>query len=228
MRIFLLLFLCSIFSAFALANGPALSKEQLLSKKPANYFDLKFENKELVITVDHQGTRRMPKDHLTVWMSKQRGYEPSYSFDSGIGETFEKPYTFTFEGFQFLNISTSPSGSGGFVQENIFWVAPDNSIYPVDLQLASETYENLASPNEIILNGGDKEFFVQDNQMKFEFWLAHEGDPHCCPTAGTVTGTYKVVGKPKYDFFERKYVGKLEIQIDQFQHSSGSIASNSR
>ena len=228
MRIRLFLFLLISFSAFALANSHVLSKQQLLSKKQANYFDLKFENKELLVTVDHHGTKRMPTDHLTVWIAKERGYEASYSFDSGIGETFEKPDTFTIDGFHFLNISTSPSGSGGFVQENIFWVAPDDSVHPVDLQPASETYENLASPDEIILNGGEKEFFVQDNQMKFEFWLAHEGDPHCCPTAGIITGTYKLVGKPKYDFFERKYVGKLEIQIDQFQHSSASIASNSR
>jgi hypothetical protein len=228
MRILLFLSLLTFCSAFALANSPVISKQQLLSKKPANYFDLKFENKELLVTVNHHGTKRMPTDRLTVWMAKERGYEPLYSFDSGIGETFEKPNTFTVDGFHFLNISTSPSGSGGFVQENILWIAPDNSIHPVDLQLASETYENLASPDEIILNGGEKEFFVQDNQMKFEFWLAHEGDPHCCPTAGVVTGTYKLAGKPKYDFFERKYTGKLEIQIDQFQYSSALTGSNSR
>lgn len=218
MKISLLLIFLIMLSTLSLANGESLSKQELLSKKPANYFDLKFENKEILVTVDHKGTKRMPTDHLVVWILRGNRYESLYAFDSGIGETFEKPATFTINGFHFLGISTSPSGSGGFVQESIFWVAPDDTIHPVNLQRASETYENLAAPDEVILNGGEKEFYVQDNQMKFEFWLARDGDAHCCPTAGLVTGTYKLVGKPKYDFFERKYVGDIKIQIEEFQH----------
>jgi hypothetical protein len=213
-----------VMSSCALASGPILSKEQVLSKQPANFFDLKIEDKELIVAVDHNGTKRMPVDRANVWIAKEKGYQSLYSFDSGIGETFEKPITFTIDGFHFLEIPTSPTGSGGFVQKNVFWLAPDDSIHAVDLQSASETYENLAAPGEIILNGGEKEFYVQDDQLKFEFWLAHPGDAHCCPTAGRVTGTYKLVGKPHFDFFERKYVGRMEILVDQFQRESESTA----
>jgi len=203
---------------FAIASNPVLSKQQIISKKPADFFSLNASDKEFLVTIDHVGTKRMPKDRLQIWIPKEKGFESLYSFNSGIGETFEKPDIFTINGFNFLDISTSPSGSGGFVQRNIFWIAPNNYLQPVDWQSASQTYENLAAPGEVILNGGEKEFYIQDNQMKFQFYLAHDGDPHCCPTAGLISGTYKLVGSPKYDFFERKYVGKLEIQIDQFEH----------
>ncbi|MCI0411765.1 hypothetical protein L0222_03070 [bacterium] len=138
--------------------------------------------------------------------------------ESEPGETFSKPVLFNASSYQFLNISTEPNGSGGFVLDQFLWFAPDSSVHSVEFQQASEVYENLAKSHEVVITGGEKEFFYKDGRMKFEFWLAQQGDPHCCPSNGTVTGTYKLTGAPKYDSFTRRYQARFQILIDQIEH----------
>jgi hypothetical protein len=162
------------------------------------------------------GTKRQPREVLFFWVKKDQGYELVYKLESGPGEIFTKPVLFSIATYSFLNVSTEPNGSGGFVADQFLWFAPDGTVHPVEFQQASEVYEHLAKSNEVILTGGEKEFFYDDNQMKFEFWLARQGDPHCCPSGGTVTGTYKLVGDSKYDSFARRYEANFQILVDHY------------
>ncbi len=60
--------------------------------------------------------------------------------------------------------------------------------------------------------------------MKFLFWISRVGDPHCCPSGGVVTGTYKIQGTPKYDSFTRRYSADFKILIDEMQQLSNESA----
>ncbi len=178
-------------------------------------YTLKLESAEVLACHYTIGTKRQPREILLLWLKKAQGYEFVHKLESGLGETFNKPIPFTASNFHFLNISTEPTGSGGFVFDQFLWFAPDGSVHPVEFQQASEVYEGLTKSDEVLLTGGEKEFFYQDGEMKFEFWLARDGDPHCCPSAGQVVGTYKLVGTPKYDSFRRSYQANFQILVDQ-------------
>jgi len=181
---------------------------------PKDSYTLKLQNVEVLACRYNIGTKRQPRETLLLWVKNAVGYELAYKLESGPGEVFSKPVLFSASNYTFLNISTEPNGSGGFVADQFFWFAPDGSVHAVEFQQASEVYEQLAKSDEIILTGGEKEFFYDEDQMRFEFWLAREGDPHCCPSGGSVTGTYKLVGAPKYDFFTRRYQANFHILVD--------------
>lgn len=177
-------------------------------------YTITLESAEVLVSHYSIGTKRQPREILLLWVKKPEGYEFAYKLESGIGESFNKPILFAASNFHFVNISTEPTGSGGFVVDQFLWFAPDGSVHPVEFQQASEVYEGLAKSDEVLLTGGEKEFFYQDGEMKFEFWLGREGDPHCCPSGGMVAGTYKLVGAPKYDSFTRRYKANFQILVD--------------
>jgi hypothetical protein len=177
-------------------------------------YTLTLPNLEVIASLYSIGTKREPRETFVFWIKKDRGYELAYKLESGLGELFSKPVLFTISKNNFVNISTEPNGSGGFVADQFLWFAPDGTVHALDFQQASEVYEHLAKSDEVILTGGEKEFFYDEDQMKFEFWLARRGDAHCCPSGGTVTGTYKLVGDSKYDSFTRKYKAHFQITVD--------------
>ena len=192
-------------------SGEALLETSSVLK---DSYRLTLQQTEVIASLYSIGTKRQPREVLLFWLKKERGYEHVYKLESGIGEIFSKPVLFTMSNHSFVNISTEPNGSGGFVADQFLWFAPDGTVHPVEFQQASEVYEHLAKPDEVVLTGGEKEFFYDDNQMKFEFWLARQGDAHCCPSGGTVTGTYKLVGESKYDSFRRQYQPSFQILVD--------------
>jgi hypothetical protein len=177
-------------------------------------YSLKVEDAEILAARYNTDTKRQPQEVLLIWVKKAQGYELAHKMESGPGEMFSKPILFTANNFKFMNISTEPNGSGGFVFDQFLWFAPDGTAHAIEFQQASEVYEKLADSNEVILTGGEKEFFYDEDRMRFEFWVAREGDPHCCPSGGTVTGTYKLVGAPEFDSFTRRYQPNFQILVD--------------
>ena len=166
------------------------------------------------------GSQRHPREILLVWQHSGRDFRLAHKIESFAGETFQKPELFKVNEFEFINITTEPAGSAGFVNDTMLWIAPDGTLHEVEFRQASEVYEGLAEPGQIALTGGEKEFFYEDGTMKFEFALAAHGDPHCCPSGGIVSGNYKLVGEPKFDNFTRKYKSNFQLKIDDFQYTA--------
>ena len=185
-----------------------------------------FEYKSVNLTAQifNVGTVRQPKEVLLIWHKTGDRFTLAGKKEAFDGESFEKPVLFQINEYQFVNISTEPVGSGGFVSDAIFWVAPDGTLHEVGFEQASGIYETQAASGEVVLTGGDKEFFVEDGQMSFQFWIAEEGDSHCCPSGGVVQGTYKLEGNPKFDSFARQYRPDFKITIDEMQHIPDSSA----
>jgi hypothetical protein len=194
--------------------------EEITGKKGQLLQTYSYDSGNKLIGVYRTGSVRLPQDLLLLWQRTPSGYVFVHQQETMPGNTYEKPVLFSIHDFEFLKIATAPSGSAGFVTYTMLWLAPDRTAHEVDFQEASEVFEGLVGEDEIVLTGGEREFFYDENEMKFQFWIAQAGDPHCCPSRGEVTGTYKLVGSPNFDNFARKYSPNFQIQIDQLERSA--------
>jgi hypothetical protein len=141
---------------------------------------------------------------------------------------FETPVLFHYHGENFVHVSTTPEGSGGFVTDTIFWIAPDATMHEIEFQSAAEAYERQAGAEETVLTGGNG-VNCTGGKLKFEFYIANNGDPHCCPTAGKVTGNYEIVGKRKFDPITSLYSSTFKMVAKQYSRtpiSSGEMFAN--
>ena len=181
-----------------------------------------YKQSGMVAALYSVGSQRMPQDLLVFWREAGSELVLIRQVLSEKGESYLKPEIFKLNEYTFVNISTEPAGSGGFVADSIYFLAPDGSMHEVPFQQASEIYEQLAASDQTILTGGEREFYVEDSTMKFAFWIAQPGDPHCCPSGGPVTGTYRLTGSPNYDSFSRSYRPNFNIVVDQIETREGS------
>jgi hypothetical protein len=143
-------------------------------------------------------------------------------------DAFEMPVLFHYHGENFVHVSTTPVGSGGFVTDTIFWIAPDATMHEIEFESAAEAYEDKAGAEETVLTGGDG-VNCTGGKLKFEFYIANDADPHCCPTAGKVTGNYEIVGKKKFDPITNLYSSTFKMVAKQYSRtpiSSGEISAN--
>jgi HEAT repeat protein len=62
---------------------------------------------------------------------------------------------------------------------------------PVEIESPADWYENKLAPSETVRHPGRN--FFSDGGLEFEFHIWNSNDQDCCPTAGQVTGTYKIV-----------------------------------
>lgn len=145
-------------------------------------------------------------------------------------EGFEAPVLFRQQGESFIHVSTVPAGSGAFVTDTIFWIAPDGTMHQIEFENAAEAYENKVDAQETVLTGGPG-LYCAGNQLKFEFYIADRADPHYCPTAGKVTGSYKIVGEKIFYSNTNSYGSTFKIVVDQYFRSpvsSSDMSASSR
>jgi hypothetical protein len=131
---------------------------------------------------------------------------------------FEAPMLFQHQGESFIHVSTIPTGSGAFVIDTIFWIAPDGTMHEIEFENAAEAYEGKVNAQETVLTGGPG-VYCAGNKLKFEFYIAHKADPHCCPTAGKVTGSYKIVGEKTFDTHTNLYSSTFKMVAGQYSRS---------
>lgn len=142
------------------------------------------------------------------------------------GERLENPIPFQQNGEQFYYAATTPEGSGGFITETVFWVAPDGTLHPILFDQAGLAYERRVNEGEFILAGGAG-ILLSNGRLRFEFFIANEGDPHCCPTAGKISGTYTMVGAKQFHPGSKKYSSTYRLVADTYRRdpiSSGELA----
>jgi hypothetical protein len=156
---------------------------------------------------------------IRLWTIIQNDYQLLYTLQSGRREEYEKPVSFRQKGEDFIYVATKPSGSAGFITETILWVAPDETLHPIEYQDAGTEYESRVDENnEVVLSGGPGIIFAHD-ELKFQFFIAKPEDPHCCPTAGKVTGLYALQGGKKYDSLTNKYSCTFKISPADFKRT---------
>lgn len=124
--------------------------------------------------------------------------------------SFERPVLFAYHGEHFVHVSTTPEGSGGFATDSIFWIAPDSTMHEIGFESAAEGYEGKVDVDEMVLTGGSG-IKSAGGKLRFEFYIANDGDPHCCPTAGRVTGGYEILGRPIFDPVTKQYSSTFKM-----------------
>lgn len=159
-------------------------------------------------------TTSLDRDHPKAFALLDEGRLHSMTSESGV--LFETFIHFQENGESFLYASTPPEGSGAFLTEAVFWIAPDNTIHPVAFENAGETYQNKVREGEFILTGGPGIIFANDG-LQFEFQIANKGDFSCCPTAGKMRGTYKLVGEKRFDRVLKEYSCTFKLVVDRYE-----------
>jgi hypothetical protein len=128
---------------------------------------------------------------------------------------FEKPIPFYYGGENFVHVSTIPEGSGGFTTDTIFWIAPDDTMHEIDMENAPEAYEDKVNEHEMVLVGGSG-VNCSGGKLNFQFYIANDTDPYCCPTAGKVTGNYQIIGESKFDPNTKQYSSNFKMVVTQY------------
>jgi hypothetical protein len=181
-------------------------------------FALVVGTNRIVATIDHQGQGFKENEVL--------------SFRSSVGgkllktmksQGFEKPVLFRFHGENFVHVSTTPTGSGAFVTDSIFWIAPDSTMHEIEFESAAEGFEAMVDPQETVLNGSSG-LICNQGKLRFAFYIANDADAHCCPTAGKVTGNYKIVGKKKFDPITKQYSSTFRMVVKEYLRTPTSTA----
>jgi hypothetical protein len=129
-------------------------------------------------------------------------------------DRFERPVLFRYHGENFVHVSTTPAGSGGFVTDTIFWISPDAAMHEIKVEDAAENYEGKVDPQETVLSGGGMN--CNGDKLTFEFYIANDADPHCCPTGGRVTGDYEIVGNRQFDTITNQYSSTFKVVVKQY------------
>ncbi len=74
---------------------------------------------------------------------------------------------------------------------------------------------SLLRKGETIMNGVEN--YMADDTTTFGFYIWEKDDPHCCPTGGTIEGTYKLEKKSTYDPGARERKTSYEIVVGKVE-----------
>jgi hypothetical protein len=82
-------------------------------------------------------------------------------------------------------------GRGGVTESVLHIDDEEDKWKPVETESPEDWYKNQLAASETVRHPGRN--FFSDDGLEFEFQIWNSNDQDCCPTAGQVTGTYKIV-----------------------------------
>ena len=110
--------------------------------------------------------------------------------------SYELPDIFRYNGDIFIHVTLLYSGTGHFVKESVFAIRSDNTLAEVAFPTVAGVKVQL-KPGEGVWKGVSTR--LSDDKLEFEYYIWNEGDANCCPTAGSVTGTFKISKQTRLD-----------------------------
>jgi len=125
---------------------------------------------------------------------------------------FEEPNCFWIERKQLIQITEIQYGTGHIRTEHIFRPLCSGDIQKVEFIPAPLFYKKHLNEAEGIWKGEINKF--SKDGLFFTFYIWKEGDPNCCPSAGKVTGTYKIE-KTKGDSLK---ISAKEFKREPYDH----------
>jgi hypothetical protein len=170
---------------------------------------------ELLATL-HSGNEQ--PDRVAIWRETGKRYSLLKTIwgpeggqsAGGVG----LPKGFRYRGEYFIHIVKFVSGTGNIHEDSFFWIAPDGALHDVKFVTGAESYKGLQH-GEAVLKGENEIF--EDEKLSFEFGIWHHGDANCCPTAGMVTGTFKLLGRKKINTKTRRWWSNFQIVPAKFE-----------
>jgi HEAT repeat protein len=141
-------------------------------------------------------TRKDRPERLVFWKVADDKYQKVVLMESDphSGEHFQVPTSFgTIIGYpppdSFVDVATL--GRGGVTDRVLRIDYDEDQLQTVEIESPEDWYKNKLAPSETVRHPG-RDFFSDDG-LEFEFQIWNSNDQDCCPTAGEVTGTYKIV-----------------------------------
>jgi HEAT repeat protein len=179
---------------------PQYSKDQIIAQIPAdaNYkypltLALFAPISGYAVTL-HTGKDR--PERLVFWKVADDKYQKVVLMESDpdSGEHFQVPTSFdTTIGSpppnSFVDVATL--GRRGVTDRVLHIDYDEDQWQPVEIESPEDWYKDKLAPSETVRHPGRN--FFSDGGLEFEFQTWNSNDQDCCPTAGQVTGTYKIV-----------------------------------
>jgi hypothetical protein len=91
-------------------------------------------------------------------------------------------------------------------------------MHEIEIESAADTYGEKVDAEETVLTGGSS-VNCTGGKLKFEFFIANDGDSHCCPTAGKVTGNYKILGEKQFDSITKQYSSTFKMVVKHYSRT---------
>ena len=179
---------------------PQYSKDQIIAPIPAdaNYkypltLALFAPISGYTVTL-HTGKDR--PERLVFWKVADDKYQKVVAMESNLDseEHFQVPISFDSRigsppPDSFVDVATLARGG---VTDRVLHIDDDEDKWqPVEIESPEDWYKDKLAPSETVRHPGRN--FFSDDELEFEFQIWNPNDQDCCPTAGQVTGTYKIV-----------------------------------
>jgi hypothetical protein len=114
---------------------------------------------------------------------------------------------------RFVAVTRWYDGTGRFHTPRIWSLDAHGGLQPVDFVPAPKTYAPRLAAGEEVAKGESDRF--ADDELSYAFDIWNHGDANCCPTAGRVTGTYRVLAfaQPPVAFGEPEPPPRYRIEM---------------
>ena len=183
-----------------IAPAPKFSKPQIIAPIPA---DATHEHPlKLALFAPISGyavtlhTGKDRPERLVFWKVADDKYQKVMLIESvpNSGEHFQVPTSFdaTIESpppQSFIDVATL--GRLGITDRVLHTDYDEDHWQPVEIESPQDWYKDKLAPSETVRHPGRN--FFSDGGLEFEFQIWNSNDQDCCPTAGRVTGTYKII-----------------------------------
>jgi hypothetical protein len=148
----------------------------------------------IAVPATKQGKDR--PERLVFWKVDNDKYQKVVLMESdpASGEHFQVPTSFDAvidspPGESFVDVATLRRG--GITDRVLHIDDGEDQWQPVEIESPEDWYKDKLAPSETVRHPGRN--FFSDGGLEFEFQIWRSNDRDCCPTAGQVTGTYKIV-----------------------------------
>ncbi|MCK6471845.1 MAG: hypothetical protein L6R28_08865 [Planctomycetes bacterium] len=146
---------------------------------------------------------------LSIYARDDNRYRHEKTYFSTEDCWFDPPFVFRYRKSDvdgtFLSVTHRYSGTGCYKEEAAFLIQENGHLDEVRFDDATDCLQNPVPFSRSEGVWKPPHYFFNDEGLAFEFGIWKWDDANCCPTAGYVTGTYKII----------RHGGRLRLMVDQ-------------
>lgn len=126
---------------------------------------------------------------VIVWAQVEKKFKKVLEL---LGSHYDEFQIFKYGDNHFVKLLEELPGSGLYTEETVFCVLPDNTWQKIPFDRADNGYIKGLKKNQYVRKAYSN---FTDNEMNYTVTIANENDPNCCPSGGSIYGTYNLTGK---------------------------------
>jgi hypothetical protein len=174
------------------------------------------EHSSLLVST-HRGPGR--GDELTIWAKVAGGYRRLETFvvDEPTLGSYAPVAPFRYGGQLFLLVSFVASGTAHAHDDTVLVVEEYAGGLPtlarVQIESPVDRFRVRLAPDESVQDGVGR--VLADERLEWTFGIWKSGDPHCCPTAGQMHGTFAVCRDQRHDDSTDRWISTWRMFADE-------------